>query len=132
MRIRRTSSTSLPYDTPTGTMMRTSCPVKLQFVTCSEMNSELGTMMAMLSLVTMVVARALIFRTSPATSPTSTRSPTLIGRSKRMTSPLTKLLVTFWRPKPRPTPSAPASTARALRLMPALWRMTTMPIPMIV
>jgi hypothetical protein len=91
------------------------------------MNCELGTITAMFSSVTTVVARAPIRRTSPLTPPTSMRSPTLIGRSKRMMRPLTKLLATFWSPKPSPTPSAPARTVKALRSMPTAWRMTTRP-----
>jgi hypothetical protein len=44
-----------------------------------------------------------------------------------MIRPLTKLLVMFWRPNPRPTPTAPARTVSALSSIPTAWRMTTRP-----
>ena len=71
----------------------------LQLMTLEEINSELGMMIEILSLVIMVVARAEIRTTSPLVSPTSMRSPTLMGRSKRMMSPEMKLLVTFCQAK---------------------------------
>src|SRR5216117_3224111 len=74
------------------------------------MNFEFGTMMAILSLVTITVLRARICRTVPRMPATSTRSPIVIGRSARMTRPLMKLLAIFWRPNPTPTPTAPAKT----------------------
>ena len=59
------------------------------------MNFWFGTIVVMLSLVTMTVLRARIFCTCPVTPATSTRSPIVIGRSARITSPLMKLLVMF-------------------------------------
>ena len=95
------------------------------------MKLELGTITEMLSLVTTVVARAPIEITSPSTSPTSIRSPALIGRSNRMITPLMKLLAMFCSPKPTPMPTAPARMLNAVRSIPAVWRMTKNPRTMI-
>jgi hypothetical protein len=48
----------------------------------------------------------------PHSPPITTVSPTRTGRSKSRIRPLTKLLTTFCRPKPMPTPSAPATMAK--------------------
>jgi hypothetical protein len=64
------------------------------------MNSELGTITEMLSLVTIVVALADIFITSPFISPTSILSPTFIGCSNNIIIPEMKLLVIFCNPNP--------------------------------
>ncbi len=71
--------------------------------------------MEILSFVRIVVDLIEILITSPLISPTSILSPTLMGLSKRIIIPLTKLLVIFCRPNPIPTPSAPARTVTALR-----------------
>lgn len=90
-----TKSISESYATPTGILNRTISPPKLQLTTFSEMNLLFGTMIAMLSFVFTVVLLAPIETTSPFTSSTSIQSPTLIGRSMRMMSPLMKLLAMF-------------------------------------
>ncbi len=47
------------------------------------------------------------------------------GRSMRRMNPLTRLLVTFCRPKP--TPRAPARMVTVLRSMPVVWKITIKP-----
>src|SRR5215207_7855616 len=54
----------------------------------------------------------------PSPSPTTTRSPTRIGRSHRRIRPETKLFTIDCRPKPIPTESAPATMAIRSRLRP--------------
>src|SRR5262247_276058 len=58
-------------------------------------------------------------RTSPCWSPTTIRSPTLIGRSISKIRPDTKLLTIDCRPKPMPTDRAPATMARLVMSNPA-------------
>lgn len=102
--------------------------LRLQLITVAATNCEFGTMTAMLSFVSIVVDRMEIFTTLPATLPISTRSPSLMGRSKSMTRPLTTLFVMVCRPKPTPTPRAPKSMVRLLKSRPALWKMTMKPM----
>ncbi len=107
---------------------RTVPSLYFQFTTFSVMNLPLGTMMAMLSLVTTTVLRAPISMTSPSTSSTTMRSPILIGRSNMMIRPLMKLLMTFCRPNPTPMPMAPASTLSVVRSMPTVCTITSRPV----
>ena len=51
-------------------------------------------------------------------APTSMVSPGWTGRSKSRIRPETKLFTTFWRPKPMPTPKAPASSDNFYRSSP--------------
>ena len=92
----------------------------------------MGTIIDILSLVTMVVDLNEIFTISPLTSPTSTLSPTLIGSSTSIVKPLSKLSVTFWKPKPIPTPRAPANKLKALKSIPTAWIIIIVPISIIV
>ena len=82
----------------------------------------------MLSLVRTVVDLKEILTISPVTSPTSTLSPTLTGSSIKIVKPLIKLSVTFWNPKPIPTPRAPANKLKALKSIPTAWIIIKLPI----
>ena len=55
----------------------------------------------------------------PRARPTSIVSPVCTGRSNSRISPDTKLFTTFCRPKPMPTPNAPASSVKRDKSMPA-------------
>jgi hypothetical protein len=79
---------------------------ELQFATLLVMEFEFGTMTVMLSFVTIVVPLNRICVTRPATSRSSTRSPMETGRTAKIIRLLTKLLMTFCRPNPSPTPMA--------------------------
>ena len=57
--------------------------------------------------------------TLPCSLPTTTQSPTLIGRSMSRIRPETKLLTIDCRPKPMPTERAPATMARFVMSKPA-------------
>ena len=65
--------------------------------------------------------------TSPSRPATSIVSPTWMGRSKSRIRPDTKLFTMFWRPKPMPTPKAPASSVTRLRSTPAAARASSRP-----
>ena len=99
----------------------------VQFVTGESMNFVFGTIIVMLSLVRITVLRARICCTWPVMPATSTRSPSVIGLSARMTKPLMKLLAIFCNPKPTPTPTAPAKTVSAPRWIPVFSRTMKMP-----
>ena len=88
----------------------------------------MGTIIEILSLVRTVVDLREIFTISPVTSPTSTLSPTLTGSSIKIVNPLIKLSVTFWNPKPIPTPRAPANKLSALKSIPTAWIIIIVPI----
>jgi len=55
------------------------------------------------------------------------RPPILIGRSNMMMTPAMKLLTTFCKPNPTPIPTAPASTLKVMRSMPAVCTMASRP-----
>ena len=57
--------------------------------------------------------------TSPSRPGSSIVSPICTGRSKIRISPETKLFTTFCRPKPRPTPNAPARIEKRVMSNPA-------------
>ncbi len=68
--------------------------------------SELGTNTSAPSAVRTSVARAPMWRTSPATPEVCTTSPRWMGRSKSRMSPEAKLFTRFCSPSPAPTPKA--------------------------
>jgi hypothetical protein len=92
----------------------------LQLITVDEINSELGTITEILSFVKTIIALIEIIITSPNTSPTWILSPTFIGLSKRIITPLTKLFVTFCKLKPIPIPRVPARIVIVLKLIPTV------------
>ena len=96
-------------------------------MTLLEIRSPLGTTTSAPSTVRIVLERMPMRRTSPTSEPTSTTSPTWIGRSKSKISPETKLDTRFCSPKPSPTPSAPASSVTRERPMPAALKASTTP-----
>jgi hypothetical protein len=96
-------------------------------VTASVMNCPLGTMMSTLSSVVTTVARARMSRTVPRTSPTSTKSPFLTGRSSSRMSPLTKFCAMFCNPKPMPTARIAPTPARAVMETPGFSSATNAP-----
>ena len=83
---------------------------KVQLVTLSEISCPLGTINSELLKSRMMLARIPIRRMTPISLWTCTTSPTFTGRSKSRISPETKLFTMFCKPKPIPTPSAPART----------------------
>ena len=66
----------------------------------------------------MTLERMPMSRTSPDVSPTVIVSPTWNGRSNSRISPDTKFVTTLCRPRPAPTPIAPASTVTLFRSIP--------------
>ena len=99
--------------------MRPSLLRCVQLPTAELMNSELGTITVWRWNVSISVARTLIFLTMPELAPATTQSPTLNGRSASRIRPETKLETMFCRPKPMPSDSAPATSARFDMSMPA-------------
>ena len=97
-------------------------PLRVQLVSLPDRNSALGTKMTALSNVSTCVDRILMRRTMPLTPPTSITSPSRRVCPKMTRSPLTKLLMMFWRPKPMPTDKPPATTAMLVRLNPSALR----------
>ena len=115
-----TCRTSVPYTTPTDTSTRRCESESVQLVTRSEISCEFGTINSAPVQVRTVLERIPIRFTSPssAVSRSWMLSPTWAGRSKSRISPETKLFTTFCRPKPIPTPKAPASSVKRSRLSP--------------
>src|SRR5262249_16418190 len=118
-RVALTLRGSQPYVTLAGITMRRMLSRRVQFFTFSVMKQEFGMRTRARSEVSISVERTLILRTWPSSPPTTTKSPTLIGRSARRIRPDTKLLTTLCRPKPIPTENARARMARLERLKPA-------------
>ena len=114
--------------TSRSTPIRTSGSGLDQFTILFEMNSELGTITNTLSAERTVVDLMFSSRTSPSISPTTTQSPTFIGRSSISIKPDTKFEVTFCKPNPIPTLRKPTAIASPLRLSPAICSVTSSPV----
>ncbi len=102
--------------------------LSVQLISFSDSSVPFGTMTSAPSNVVSVVARMPIARTLPDVPDTSTTSPGWIGRSNIRIRPETKLLTTFCRPKPMPTPSAPKMRANCEVSKPAAASATIRPI----
>ena len=114
-----TCAGSQPYSTLTETTERPRRSAWVRFFTTSEIRLEFGTMTVARSNVSISVERTLIRFTMPSPPVRITQSPTLIGRSASRIRPETKLLTIDCRPKPMPTPRAPATSARLEKSSPA-------------
>lgn len=102
--------------------MRTLVSENDQLTTLLVMKSSFGMRISFRSRVrteTYLVLRVLIQPYVPLISMTS---PGLMDLSRRMMTPETRLEMTFWSPKPSPSPKAPENTARAPRGKPAILR----------
>ena len=99
----------------------------VQLITRAEMKSPFGTITSAPSKVRTLLARMPIVVTMPKRSSSWTRSPTRIGRSKSRITPETKLLTTFWSPKPMPTPNALSIRVTRSREKPIAPMATTKP-----
>ena len=107
--------------------MRRFMSLSVQLISFSDSSVPFGTTTSAPSNVVSVVARMPISRTLPDVPATSTTSPGWIGRSNIRIRPETKLLTTFCRPKPMPTPSAPNTIANWLVSKPAAASATNSP-----